>query len=319
MANITKLYPVVREGDTDPRVAVRRIMADKVARRLFQGFEYQTHEVLEAHFVNDNRMVDVTWTPMTLTESGLGSMPPVEDADPNEHAAMDHFAGLTGRASMVAKAHALAKEWHQKDKRKVTGHPYIVHPQRVAAMLADSGASEAVVAAAYLHDVIEDATGGNDVDKEQERDRRGAEIKKEFPAEVYNLVMAMSRDKKTQTKEQYLTGLKSKGKGVALIKMADRLDNLRDGARTMGKDWIKKYLISTSQVLEVGRAAGLGENPIYKLLQALFTKLKSEVEPVQHEPVDRAFDPTPDETPEPSDQRMADTETITPSVKSPTP
>jgi (p)ppGpp synthase/HD superfamily hydrolase len=45
---------------------------------------------------------------------------------------------------------------HGSQTRKYTGEPYIVHPVEVARLVASAGFDEEVVAAAYLHDVIED-------------------------------------------------------------------------------------------------------------------------------------------------------------------
>lgn len=51
-----------------------------------------------------------------------------------------------------------AEEAHRSvsQVRKYTGEAYIVHPREVAAMVAAHGADEEVVAAALLHDVVED-------------------------------------------------------------------------------------------------------------------------------------------------------------------
>jgi (p)ppGpp synthase/HD superfamily hydrolase len=47
---------------------------------------------------------------------------------------------------------------HGNQKRRYTGQPYIVHPIHVSAMVRQSGASTAAIAAALLHDVLEDTT-----------------------------------------------------------------------------------------------------------------------------------------------------------------
>jgi len=48
-----------------------------------------------------------------------------------------------------------------KQVRKFTGEPYFQHPKRVAAMVEATGASDLIVAAAYLHDVVEDVPFDN--------------------------------------------------------------------------------------------------------------------------------------------------------------
>lgn len=60
--------------------------------------------------------------------------------------------------------------------RKYTGEPYIVHPAEVASIVAEVGGTEAMIAAAWLHDVVEDTGVTNEV------------IRAEFGAEVAELV-----------------------------------------------------------------------------------------------------------------------------------
>lgn len=56
--------------------------------------------------------------------------------------------------------------------RKYSGDPYIVHPIRVADLVASYGGSDDMIAAAYLHDVVEDT----DVDIDTIRDVFGDDI-----------------------------------------------------------------------------------------------------------------------------------------------
>jgi (p)ppGpp synthase/HD superfamily hydrolase len=61
--------------------------------------------------------------------------------------------------SMEEKAYAFAMAAHEAvgQKRKYTGEPYIVHPLEVASIVKSvPGATDEMVAAAYLHDVVED-------------------------------------------------------------------------------------------------------------------------------------------------------------------
>lgn len=58
---------------------------------------------------------------------------------------------------LIKAAKALAMEAHVPHIRKYTGDPYIGHPARVAKTVSRYSNSPAVIAAAWLHDVIEDA------------------------------------------------------------------------------------------------------------------------------------------------------------------
>ncbi len=57
---------------------------------------------------------------------------------------------------LITLAQEKCKEWHQGQLRKYTHEPYHVHPFEVAKFLKDIGMPDEVLAAAYLHDVVED-------------------------------------------------------------------------------------------------------------------------------------------------------------------
>lgn len=59
---------------------------------------------------------------------------------------------------LIQRARAFAQQAHERvgQRRKYTGEPYWHHPVAVAALVADAGGDEAMVAAALLHDTVED-------------------------------------------------------------------------------------------------------------------------------------------------------------------
>lgn len=59
-------------------------------------------------------------------------------------------------SDLTDAALAFAIHAHQFQRRKYTGHPYIIHPVAVANLVASVGGTEEMIAAAYLHDVVED-------------------------------------------------------------------------------------------------------------------------------------------------------------------
>ena len=72
---------------------------------------------------------------------------------------MEGFTMELADISIVQKAQIFAIAAHAavQQKRKYTGEPYIVHPAEVARIVAEvEGSTEDMVAAAWLHDVVED-------------------------------------------------------------------------------------------------------------------------------------------------------------------
>ena len=72
---------------------------------------------------------------------------------------MEHFTMDQSGMDIVRKAQVYAMAAHAAvgQKRKYTGEPYIVHPAEVARIVASvPGSTPDMVAAAWLHDVVED-------------------------------------------------------------------------------------------------------------------------------------------------------------------
>ncbi|EUJ32267.1 HD domain-containing protein [Listeria cornellensis] len=119
---------------------------------------------------------------------------------------------------MYQRASDFAEQAHRMQRRKITGEPYFSHPRNVAQLLHDAGFREEVVAAGFLHDVVEDTPVTLD------------EIRAAFGVEVAELVASHTEDKsqsweerKSHTIDVVRTGtLEQKA-----IIVADKLDNLR--------------------------------------------------------------------------------------------
>src|SRR6188472_3538273 len=83
---------------------------------------------------------------------------------------------------LTEAALSYAKQLHEGQRRPVDGAPFIVHPLEVASLLYYAGASDHVVAAGVLHDVIEDTSAAAN------------DLRRRFGARVTNLVVAVSED-----------------------------------------------------------------------------------------------------------------------------
>ena len=74
--------------------------------------------------------------------------------------------------SIVSQALVFATEHHQHQHRKGTRIPYMVHLLNVCKVLAERDCSDEIVAAALLHDVVEDT----DVTIEEVEDKFGWQV-----------------------------------------------------------------------------------------------------------------------------------------------
>ncbi len=125
--------------------------------------------------------------------------------------------------NMLLKAYDFAKAAHANQKR-ASGEPYFIHPCAVAEILVDLGLDAETIAAALLHDVIEDTPATEE------------DIRREFGENVLTLVSGVTKlDKivfKSQEEEEAENFRKifiamAKDIRVIIIKLADRLHNMR--------------------------------------------------------------------------------------------
>ena len=74
--------------------------------------------------------------------------------------------------SLICRAFEFGYRLHEGQCRK-SGEPYICHPIAVAGLLRDLGGSSAMIAAGFLHDVVEDT----EVSLEEIEQRFGTEVR----------------------------------------------------------------------------------------------------------------------------------------------
>lgn len=175
--------------------------------------------------------------------------------------------------SLVTSAAAFAAEAHKNQKRKASGIPYVNHLLRVAEQAALAGLSTEAVAAALLHDVVEDTPVTFDI------------LDARFPARVVELVRLLTQwwgedadpAVKQAEKPRYYQQILSDTEAVHL-KLLDRADNLGDMTRDLAlvRGWAERYLKKTEIEIAPIRAAcqndavsDFYENALAKLRHAI--------------------------------------------------
>ncbi len=143
--------------------------------------------------------------------------------------------------AVIEKAYVIAEKAHEGQKRK-SGEPYITHPLAVAQILADLGIGPSTIAAALLHDTVEDT------------DYTLAMLQKDFGDEITLLVDGVTKlDKvkfgdnaQAETVRKMVVSM-SKDIRVLVIKLADRLHN----ARTWGFVELERAQRKAQETLEI--------------------------------------------------------------------
>jgi GTP pyrophosphokinase len=124
---------------------------------------------------------------------------------------------------LINRAYVYAARMHQGQMRR-SGDPYFIHPVSVADIITQLHLDTASICAALLHDVIEDTPATSD------------EITKEFGQEISFLVEGVTKlgkvtfgsreDRQAESFRKMLLAM-SRDIRVLLVKLADRLDNMR--------------------------------------------------------------------------------------------
>ncbi len=131
----------------------------------------------------------------------------------------------------LLKAASFAAGKHRMQRRKdAEASPYINHPLAIAHILCSEGGvtDSTILAAALLHDTLEDTQTSP------------GELEREFGPVVAAIVAEVTDDKslpKEERKRLQVAKASSKSEGAKLVKLADKISNLRDIAATPPADW----------------------------------------------------------------------------------
>ena len=135
---------------------------------------------------------------------------------------------------LVSRAVVFATQAHDGMRRKKDDIPYILHPMEAAAIAGSLTSDENVIAAALLHDVVEDTPVTIE------------EVEENFGHRVAELVAAETEDKRRDIpadqswcirKEEAIALLRNtKDIGVKIIFLGDKLSNMR----SIYRQWMRR-------------------------------------------------------------------------------
>lgn len=153
--------------------------------------------------------------------------------------------------NVIIKAAQFSRIAHDGQFRKYTGAPFYTHPARVAGRVAaHPEANEIMVVAAFLHDIVEDT------------DYTFDDICDTFGVDVSDLVSdltdptrevlgdAYSKTPRTKRKEHARVWYSGSNHEAKIIKLIDRIDNLREMPLYETNSFFLIYLLESRELAE---------------------------------------------------------------------
>ncbi len=155
------------------------------------------------------------------------------------------------KLNIIERAMDFAEEHHRGQKRKYTGEPYIVHPFAVAGLVRSVTSREDVIAAALLHDTVEDTFATlEDVEY-----NFGPGVT--FLVEMVTDVSRPGDGNRTKRKQMDLEHIARACPAAKTIKLADLIDNTKSIVAYDPK-FAAIYLEEKRRLLEVLREGDAG-------------------------------------------------------------
>lgn len=129
---------------------------------------------------------------------------------------------------MIFQAIEFAAAAHRGQYRKGTRLPYIMHPLNAARCLLEAGCEDELVAAAILHDVLEDT------------ETTIEELYAAFGPRIAELVISVSEPEELvaweDCKAHTLEALRTSSLDVLYVAIADKLDNIQSIRQSVGEN-----------------------------------------------------------------------------------
>lgn len=172
--------------------------------------------------------------------------------------------GLSTRRDLTAHAFLFADKAHRGQVRKYTGEPYIAHPAAVAKIVATVTDDVAMVAAALLHDTLEDTTTSY------------LDLVTAFGHDIADLVLEVTdvskpsdgnRSVRKEIDRQHLAKASPRAK---TIKLADLIHNSESICR-YGKGFAVVYMLEKGDLLKVLKQ---GDSILYQQAEEIIINWK---------------------------------------------
>lgn len=190
------------------------------------------------------------------------------------------FEHSTADIMKITRAFSIAMKGHSGQVKKGNKtEPYINHPLRVALILTEEIHEYDVdlICAAILHDTLGiNANAGmtSPVSIVNSGPTSEARIKDEFGEPVYGMVKTLAKplvksDEKNRILGEYFRNIARSPEYVRYIKLADRLDNIRNLKNATQKDRVLRYKEETQRYI-IPIAENTDEKFVFKLSVALY-------------------------------------------------
>ncbi len=125
--------------------------------------------------------------------------------------------------NLICRAFEFAYQLH-KGQYRASGEPYIAHPVAVSGLLRDLGGSSVMIAAGFLHDVVEDT----DITAEEIESRFGSEVRRlvEGVTKLSKFNFSSKTERQAENFRRMFLAMAADVR-VIVVKLADRLHNMR--------------------------------------------------------------------------------------------
>lgn len=143
--------------------------------------------------------------------------------------------------SKIRDAIRVATIQHKDQKRRDGITPFIIHPIEVACLVAGYAKDDDTVAAAWLHDVLEDTEGYSAED-----------IKTNFGEKVFEIVSSLTNPlfpdlSWNEKHKKYLEILEKSSDESVLVNLADKYANMSMGPVNKERAWYYKEIIKITE------------------------------------------------------------------------